>query len=244
MSEIFHTFLTEPLLNALVLLYQTVALKDLGLAIIFLTVIIRLILYPLFYKSYKNQTLLQKIQPEIKKIQHDHKHDRERQAQAMLALYKEHKVNPFSGFFLLLIQLPILIALYRVFLKGFSAEALGGLYSFIPAPTEVNNTLLGLIDLNEPNIIIVGLAAAAQYLQSRLSLAKKSQGQEGSQAEKIARQMTFIGPILTLVVLYSLPAAVGVYWFITSAFSVVQQIFINRSLKNYGTAGDTNQKTT
>jgi len=244
MSELFHTLLTQPLLNALVFLYQTVTFKDLGLAIILLTVIIRLVLYPLFYKSYRNQTLLQKIQPEVKKIQHDHKGDRERQAQALLSLYKQHKVNPFSGFFLLLIQLPILIALYRVFLKGFGGEALGDLYDFIPTPTEVNNTLLGLIDLGKPNIIIVGLSAAAQYLQSRLSLAKNPKNQESSGAERITKQMTFIGPILTIVVLYSLPAVVGLYWLTTSAFSVIQQIFINRSLKDYGATPNTSQKAT
>jgi len=244
MSQLFHTLLTEPLLNALVFLYQVVTFKDLGLAIILLTIIIRLILYPLFYKSYRNQTLLQKIQPEVKKIQHDHKHDRERQAQALLALYKQHKVNPFSGFFLLLIQLPILIALYKVFFNGFSGDALADLYNFIPAPTEVNNTLLGLIDLAKPNIIIVGLAAAAQYLQGRLSLSKKTQNQEGSPAERIGKQMVYIGPILTLVILYSLPAAVGLYWSMTSIFSVIQQIFINRSLAHYGTAAEPSKKTT
>ena len=244
MGGFFHEFFTRPLFNALVFLYQTAAVEDLGIAIILLTLTIRLILYPLFYKSYKNQTLLQKIQPEIKKIQHDHKNNRERQAQEMLALYKQHKVNPFSSFFLLLVQLPILIALYRVFLRGFNGEALTDLYSFVAAPSDFNNSLLGLINLAEPHIIIVGLAAAAQYFQGKLSLAKTPRNQGASGAERITRQMVFIGPALTLVILYSLPSAVGLYWLTTSIFSLVQQIFINRSLKKNGTITDPNQKTT
>ena len=174
--------------------------------------------------------LLQKIQPEIKKIQHSHKDNREKQAQELLALYKQNKVNPFSGFFLILIQLPILIALFQVFRAGISIEAFKDLYDFIPKPEMVANTFLNLIDLTKPNIIIVGLAALAQYFQGRLTSPKTAKNQELSPAEKVGRQMIFLGPVLTLIFLYKLPAAIGIYWLTTSAFSLVQQIFINRSL--------------
>src|SRR3989344_8243509 len=123
MSAIFNTILYKPLFNLLVFLYQYITFEDLGTAIILLTVIIRFILFPLFYKSFKNQTLMQKIQPEIQRIQHEHKENREKQAQALLELYKTHKVNPFSGFLMILVQIPILIVLYQLFLKGFSLEA-------------------------------------------------------------------------------------------------------------------------
>src|SRR3989338_9180552 len=144
MGNFFNIILYQPLFNLLVLLYVT--FQDLGVVIILMTIIIRVILYPLFYKSFKNQTLMQKIQPEIQKIQHDHKNDREKQSQALLALYKQHKVNPFSGFFLILIQLPILIVLYRLFLEGLTVESFSNLYSFLTPPAEVHNISLGLID--------------------------------------------------------------------------------------------------
>src|SRR3989344_8721224 len=131
MGNFFNIILYQPLFNALVSLYNTVAFQDLGVAIILLTFVVRVILYPLFYHSFKNQTLMQKIHPEIQKIQHNHKGNREKQAQALMELYKQHKVNPFSGFFLILVQLPVLIVLYQLFLKGLNPETFTNLYSFI-----------------------------------------------------------------------------------------------------------------
>lgn len=228
MSSFFNVILYQPLFNTLALLY--VAFQDLGLAIILLTLIIRLLLYPLFYKSFKNQTMMQKIQPLIRKIQHDHKDSREKQAQALMALYKEHKVNPFSGFLILLIQLPVLIVLYQLFLAGFTPESFASLYSFIPQPTEINHTFLDLIDLQTRSIVMVSLAAIAQYIQGRLTVPKPAPGLENDPAVKIARTMIFVGPALTVLVLFSLPAAIGLYWLATSLFSIGQQWLINRRI--------------
>ncbi len=226
----FQTFFYIPLLNALVWFYETVSFQDLGVAIILLTFLIRLILLPLFYKGAKDQSLMQKLQPEIRKIQHDHKNDREKQAQAMMELYKAHKVNPFSGFLMILVQLPVLIGLYQVFYKGISPETLVHLYSFVPAPASVNATFLHLIDLQKPSILMVILAAAAQYIQGKLSLPKIEKDQKLSTAEEVGRQMVFMGPVLTIVILSNMPAAVGMYWLITSIFTLVQQIYINKTL--------------
>ncbi len=134
MSNLFHEILYRPLFNALIFLYQYFSFHDLGIAIILLTIILRLILFPLFHKGAKDQAILQRLAPKIKEIQTNHKNDREKQSKALLDLYRQHKVNPFSGFLLLLVQLPILIALYRVFLNGFSVETLSNLYSFISSP--------------------------------------------------------------------------------------------------------------
>lgn len=232
MSSLFNEILYKPLFNGLVFLYNNFSFEDIGIAIILLTVIVRTILYPLFYKSFKNQALMQKIQPEIQKIQHEHKNNREKQAQALMELYKQHKVNPFSGFLLLFIQLPILIALYKVFLAGFTGEVFNNLYNFVSMPEKINNLFLGLIDLKSRSILIVGLAAIAQYLQGRLSLTKpQADGSQDSPAAKIGRQMVLVGPILTVVFLSSLPAAIGLYWLTTTLFSIFQQIMINRKLK-------------
>lgn len=212
----FRTFLIDPLHQALILLYNTVAFHDLGLAIILLTFLIRLILFPLFYKSAKSQLILQKLQPEIQRIQHDHKDNKEKQAQAMMALYKDNRVNPFSSFLVILIQLPVLIALYQVFLGSFS---------------EINTLFAGLIDLKTRSIVIVVLAAAFQYLQGWLTLPKLDKGKELSSIEKFGRQMVYFSPAITVMVLMSLPAAVGLYWTATSVFSVFQQIYINKTVK-------------
>lgn len=173
---------------------------------------------------------MQKIQPELEKIQKLHENDKEKQAGAMLELYKQHKVNPFSSFFLILIQLPILIALYQVFLNGFADGSLDLIYNFVDKPAAINHIFLGLIDLSKKSILIVALAAIFQYIQGILSMPKKKEGEPESQQRSIARKMAYIGPVLTVVILSNLPAAVGLYWLTSSVFSVGQQWIINKSI--------------
>ncbi len=225
MGNIFNKFLYEPLLNALIFLYQNFSFHDLGIAIIILTILIRLVLFPLFYKGAKDQAIMQRLAPKIKEIQKTHKDDKEKQTRAMMDLYKEHKVNPFSGFLLLLIQLPVLIALYKVFLNGFLAtSSLGG----------ANKLFLGFINLGQKSIYIVLLAAIVQYFQGKLALPKTTKSfAEMDTMEKMGQQMVFMGPIMTFVILYflNLPAAVAIYWLTTSAFSVIQQVIINKKIK-------------
>lgn len=232
MGAFFNAILHQPLFNALVFLYNTIAFQDLGIAIVLLTLAVRLILYPLFYKSFRNQSLMQKLQPEIQKIQHEHKHNREKQAQALMELYRQHRVNPFSGFLLILVQLPVLIVLYRLFLQGITPDSFANLYSFVSAPAELYHSLLGLIDLQSRSILIVVLAAVLQYAQGRLSLPKRREGDPDSTQAKVGRSMIWVGPALTVAILATLPAAVGVYWFASSAFSIIQQLIINKQLKS------------
>ena len=233
MGNLFNEFLYRPLLNLLFLIYNN-TFADIGIAIIILTIIIRVILLPLFYKSAKDQTIIQKISPRIKELQKLHKDNKEKQVQEIMKVYKEHKVNPFSGFLLLLVQLPILIALYQVFLKGFSKEVLTNLYSFVSAPPVVHTMFLGFIDLTQKNIWLVVIAGALQFMQSKLllNINKKNEGQskEIDMAQKMAKSMSVMGPLITVVILYPLPSVVALYWLTTSAFSVIQQIVINKKI--------------
>jgi len=244
-ASLFHEVLYRPLLNGLVFLYQTAAFQDLGLAIILLTIVVRIVLFPLFYKGLKSQTMLMKIQPHIKRIQDEHKNNKERQAQALLALYKEHKVNPFTGIGIMLLQLPILIALYRVFLNGFADTALSEIYSFISAPTHLNQTAFGLIDLGKRDIIVLLLAAAAQFLQGYLAHPKKVPGTSKSDnpMASVGRIMIFIGPVITVWILSFMPSAVGLYWATTALFSSAQQIVINKKIHSPPPHGRDNPKT-
>lgn len=232
MSNLFNEILYRPFFNALILLYQYFPLHDLGIAIILLTVLIRMVLFPLFYKGAKDQAIMQRLAPKIKEIQKNHKTDREKQAKAMLDLYREHKVNPMSGFLLLLVQLPVLIALYRVFLKGLSNEALGALYLFVSRPDVLNHYFFGAIDLSQRSILIVVLAAVVQFFQGKLSLPKTNNNAgELNTAERIGRQMVYLGPVIAIIFLINLPSAIALYWLTTSAFSVIQQIAINKRLE-------------
>ena len=231
MAVFFKTILYQPIFNALVFLYNYLPGQDLGLAIIALTFLIRLVLLPLFYKSAKDQTIMQKLAPKIKAIQESHKDDKQKQTLALLELYREHKVNPFSQFLLLFIQLPILIALYRVFWQGITEQTLANLYSFVSKPEILSHQFLRLIDLGSRSWIIVGLAVIAQYFQGRLSLAKTDKlAKDLTAMERMSRQMVFVGPLMTILFLSYLPAAVGLYWLTTSVFSIIQQIIINKKL--------------
>jgi YidC/Oxa1 family membrane protein insertase len=231
MTYLYHLIFKYPILNVIIFFYNTIALRDLGLAIIFTTLLIRLILYPFFHTGAKQQMLMQRIQPKIKKIQEIHKDNREKQTQELLALYKEHGVNPFSSILLLLIQLPILLALYRILL-AIGNGTLVGLYSFVANPQTINALFLGLIDLRAKNIWLVLLAALTQYFQARLAIWRDPNNTTALSApEKMARQMAFIAPLVTLIIFYNLPAAVALYWLTSSLFSILQQAVVNKHLK-------------
>jgi YidC/Oxa1 family membrane protein insertase len=237
MVYLYQQILYRPILNLLVFFYQTIAFHDLGIAIILVTLFIRLVLYPFFHTGAKQQMLMQRIQPKIKEIQTKHKDDRDQQAKALMELYKEHGVNPFSGILLLIIQIPILLTFYWVIRSGVGTAQLTGLYSFITVPHSINTIFLGFIDLAKPNFILIIAAALAQYFQAKLAIYRAPGNTAGtlSQAEKIARQMVFVGPIITILVFYNFPAALGLYWLMTSLFSAVQQYFVNKHLvKKYG----------
>lgn len=241
MIFLYDLILYNPLLNALIFLYNTIAFEDLGLAIIFLTLLIRIVLFPIFHKSAKHQVAMQRLQPHLKKIQDDHRGNKEKQAQAMMALYKEHRVNPFAGFLLLFVQLPILIALYQIFLNSLKPDFLVNLYSFVSAPGDLNTSFLGLLNLADRSILMVGLAALAQYFQAKLALPKTTGSKNLTQAEKMGKQMVFIGPIITIAIFYSMPAAVSLYWATASLFAIFQQIIINKQTAN-GKLGNPNKK--
>lgn len=235
MVYLYQQILYRPILNLLIFFYQTVAFHDLGLAIILVTLFIRLLLYPLFHTGAKQQMLMQRIQPHIKKIQEKHKDDRDQQGKALMDLYKEHGVNPFSGIILLIVQIPILLTFYWAIRSGIGTAQITGLYSFVAQPHNINLMFLGFINLASPNFVLILAAAGAQYLQARLAIYRSPAGGTLSQAEKIARQMTFVGPIITILVFYNFPAALSLYWLMSALFSAIQQYFVNKHLRaKYG----------
>jgi len=240
MSFLFNTYLYTPLLNFLIFIYGSVV-ADFGVSIILLTIVIRFILLPIFYKSAKDQTILQKIAPQIREIQKKHKDNKEEQVKEMMAIYKEHRVNPFSSILLLIVQLPVLFALYKVFMRGIPEVGSSLLYSFVHLPEQVSYTFLGLIELHSPNMVLVVVTALAQFMQSwllmRVARKQGTQNKPGGEnqalqaAERMSRKMIYFMPIITAVVLFQLPAAVALYWLTTSVFSVIQQIVINKTIK-------------
>ena len=233
--NIFNITLYLPLFNLLILIYNYLPFSDFGLSIIILTIIIRFILYPISVKALHSQRALQKIQPKVQELQKKYKDDKEKQAKETLELYKTEKVNPFSGLLLAIIQLPILIALYRVFWQGLKPEELVNLYGFIANPGHINTMFLGLIDLSQPNIVFAILAGLTQFVQTKMLLPKQSNSKEKDVSQMVQKQMIYFLPVITVVILFRLPSALGLYWTISSIFSIVQQYFLTKNdLKENG----------
>ena len=245
MTRLFDSILYIPFLNLLVFLYNTVAFHDFGLAIILLTLVIRLVLSPLSIKTFKSQKILSELQPKIKEIQEKFKSDPQKQTQQIMETYKQYNANPFSGCLPLLIQLPILIALYRVSLAGFEENSLSVLYSFVKSPEFLNQTSLGFIDLTKRSVFLSAFAGISQFLQTKLSLnsQKNPTLQKNPKTNPLAsmnQQMLYFLPIITIIISMSFPAGLPLYWIATTLFSIVEQLYISRiKVEVYG---DTNRK--
>lgn len=227
LTYLYTELLWRPLFNGLVFFYNILPQQDLGLAIIALTAVIRLILTPLLIKAQRAQRSMAALQPELKHIQEKHKTDREAQGKALMGLYAKHKVNPLSGCLPLLIQLPILIAVFQVFRQGFDPSSLQYLYSFIRNPGALDPISFGFLDLAKGNIYLGVLAAATQYLQTKLAASPPTpptSGGGGDFAKALQWQTTYIFPLLILFWSYTLPAALTLYWTTLNFFGILQEI--------------------
>lgn len=238
-TAVFNETLYRPLFNGLIFLYNIFPFHDFGIAIILLTVIIRLILYPLNQKAIKSQKALSLLQPKIKETQDRFKDDRQKQAQALMNLYQEHKINPASGCLPLILQFPILIALYQVFWNGLKPESLKLLYSFIGRPETINPFFLGLVDLSKSNALIAILAGLLTFIQSKMMVGSKLPNANPNNFSALMnKQMVYFMPIITVFIAWKLPAGLGLYWVATTLFGIGQQYLIFR--KKNGTKPNSN----
>lgn len=211
--------------------------NDLGLAIIILTVIIKIVLYPFSLKSIRSQRELQRIQPRVAEIQKKYKDQKEVLSRELMLLYKHEKVSPFSSCLILLIQLPFLIAVYQVFSTGLSSENLTGLYPFIHNPGSLNKISFGFLDLSKNNILLAVFAGIAQFWQSKMLVTKKPPlkvpgSKDESMAAAVNAQMTYLMPIVTILIGMKLPGGLILYWFLTTLLTIFQQYYMFRSDSN------------
>jgi YidC/Oxa1 family membrane protein insertase len=234
--DIFNIILYKPLFNALILLYNFIPGHDFGIAIIFLTIIIKTLLAPLSLKAVKSQKDLQEIQPKIKELQTKYKNDKERQAKELLEIYKSKKINPFGGILLLFIQLPILIALYSVFRNGLNSGELVNLYGFVSNPGSINTFFLNIVDLSKPNLFFAIIAGVCQYFQTKMLMPATQKSSSNDKTADFAKMMqfqtTYFLPIFTVIILITLPSALGLYWIVGGLFSTIQQYFILKKSNN------------
>jgi len=232
--------LYKPLYNVFIGFVGTFPWLDAGIVVILFTLLIKLILFPLSQKSVRSQIEMKKIQPAIDEIKIKYKDNKQEQALKTMNLYKEKGVNPFSGIFLALIQLPILIALYMVFYKGGLSEIhVDSLYSFIKAPEHINTIFLGLFDITQKNTILAIIVALGQFFQIKFTMpaikkeegGKKDVSFQGELAKSMSMQMKYVMPVFMFFIARSFASLVSLYLITSSVFAVGQEIYMRKKLQ-------------
>lgn len=235
MMELYTTLFYQPLFNLLVWIYNVLPNHDMGLAIIFLTILVKFVLFPFTWKQLKAQESLQAMQPKLDALKEQYKDDKQGLVQAQMALFKEHKVNPASSCLPLLIQFPFLIALYQVFISGLNSGSLELLYPFVYNPGHLGNSLLGILPLNTANIPLAVVAAGVQFWQGKMMLTKRPPKVPGAKDEDMAammgKQMMYMMPLMTLFLGTTLPAGLVLYWFMQTILTIGQQYLVKMIAK-------------
>lgn len=237
-TRTWRTLLYQPILNALVWLITLMPNHSLGWAVIILTLFIRTLLLVPSAKGLKAQRRMQEMQPKIEALKKKYEHDQARLAQETMLLWKKHKVSPFSSCLPLLIQFPVLIALYYVIRNGLSPDHAGFLYGFQNdfSLAEIDPFFAGL-DLLKRNLIALPLIIGAlQFGQMQLITYKTKKNtkkddkkkETASEVETANKMMKYIMPLMIAFFTSQLPAAVGLYWGTSTFYGILQQLVINR----------------
>ncbi len=235
-STVFHTLIYDPLYNGLVFLVGVMPSHDVGLAVITLTIVVRIILFPLSRRAVETQLVMKKIAPEVEKLKEKYKDNREEQGKAIFALYREQGVHPFAGIGLLLLQLPILFALYWIFANGGLPEIRPELlYTFVSPPSGISMEFLGFLDMSGHSIVLGVLAGLTQFAYTRLSMGKREKkpvSENPSFSADLARsfdlQARYILPATFIVLSFVIPNAGMLYLVTSNLFMIGQEFFAGR----------------
>ena len=232
LSQLWNIALYKPLLNILAFLVSVIPGGDVGVAVIVLTLLVKAVLFPLSQKSIESQAKMNLLNPELKKIK-DSGASKEEQAKQTFDLYKKYKTNPFSGCLLVLIQIPIIFALYGVF-RGLKFD-FNSLYPFIHMPATVSMNFLGLFNIAKTHILGLAIIAGisqffqAYYMPKPAPVAdSKNASFQDSFAKSMNMQMRYVFPFIVALISYSLSGAVALYWVTSNIFAVGQQIYAKK----------------
>ncbi|MEK7643137.1 MAG: YidC/Oxa1 family membrane protein insertase [Patescibacteria group bacterium] len=249
MKAFFFSVFYQPLLNVLWLLFLVLPGHSFGLAVIALTLIINVLLLPLNHKAKLSQRAMQALEPELKAIQKQYKDNKEELARKTWELYGKYKVNPFSGVLYPLVQIPVFIALYRVFSKGSTFQA-SHLYSFVPSSIQPEAIFLNAIDLTKASLSFSGFppkilsysglllalcAGVAIFFQNKVMLTKKPEQEQNEFARAMNTQARYFIPGLIFVISTQTPAALSLYFTTSSLFGIVHEVLLQRRVRNHGT---------
>jgi YidC/Oxa1 family membrane protein insertase len=242
MSALWNTVFYQPIYNILIFIINNITFHDVGFAIILVTIIVKLALSPLTKKSIKSQILMKRMEPELKQIKKDFP-GKEEQAKKTFELYKKYGTNPFSGCLVVILQLPVIFALYYVFYKGLSINT-NIIYSFVQVPVNLHTNFLGLIEMASHSIFLGIFAGVTQFVQGYLSSPVKPKKIEIVKEGEVSEPKTFqeqlsdsmqtnvryVLPVFIAFIAWKISAAVALYWIVSNMFTIAQEWYIRRQL--------------
>ena len=238
-STIWHAVFFDPVYNFLIFILDHVPGGDLGLAIILLTILIKLILLPLSLRAAKTQYAMRTLEPELALLKEKHNGDREKVARETMDAYKRAGINPFASIFLTFIQLPFIFALYFAVTRGggvpFPDINTALLYSFVSVPETVNMIFLGVVNIAARNLPLALLAGVTQFFQTRMALPPlppKQKDAPQSFKDDFARsmqiQMRYVMPAIIFFVAYKFSATIALYFLVSNVIAIGQEYIVRR----------------
>jgi YidC/Oxa1 family membrane protein insertase len=245
---LWNSLLVHPIMNLTLFAYSLV--HDFGLAIILVTVLIRLTLYPLYVTQIRSQRAMQEVAPAMEELKKKYGKDRQRFSQEQMKLYKERGVNPAAGCLPLVLQMPLLIALYNSLLQlgcglgpppgnvcpGLTHDMVESFrYSFVPNPVGEGGSLdttahwLPWITegLQHPDPWILPIFAGLVQLVASVMAMPAKQVKSEDPAQRMTQSMAYTFPLITVIIGRSFPAGLALYWITTTLFQIVQQYFVS-----------------
>lgn len=246
MVSLFNTLIYDPIYNLLIFLMGTFSWIDLGLAVVLVTVLVKLVLFPLSRGAVKTQEAMKVAKPELdeitarfKKLEKPTPEERQQMGKETLEIYKKYGIRPFASFFVILIQIPIFLALYWIFYNGGLPDIkFDVLYSFVTAPAVIDMTFLHVIDVSGRSVILALIAGITQYMYLKMSMGdidiSDGDNKYGALGKDFAKtlqvQMKYGLPVLIVFIAY-ISSVIALYFIATNIFMLIQDTIIKRKPK-------------
>lgn len=225
----YHNYIYQPILNSLLWLYQVTG-QNLGFAIILLTLVVRGVLIPFTLPQLKSAKKMAQLKPELDALKKKHGHDAKLFQQKQLEFYKTHNVNPAAGCLPFIAQFVVLIALYQVFMNTLGGNGMGEISSqfFIwdlksKDTTYILPVLAGILQF----VMSLTILPAVENEPEKRPGTKEQKEDVAEMATTMQQQMVFMMPIMTIIFSIQFPSGLALYWVITTAFSLVQQLLVS-----------------
>ena len=225
----YHNYIYQPILNTLLWLYQVTG-QNLGFAIILLTLLVRFVLIPFTLPQLKSAKKMASLKPENDALKKKHGHDAKVFQQKQMELYKTHNVNPAAGCLPFIAQFVVLIALYQVFMSTLGGNGMGEIQSSFlwwdlksKDTTYILPVLAGLLQF----IMSLSILPAVENQPEKRPGTAEQKQDVAEMATTMQQQMVFMMPIMTVIFSIQFPSGLALYWVITTAFSLVQQLIVS-----------------